>query len=268
MFNRVRAAAVAGYFYPDNPAELNAQVQALLSAALSQDLAKHTQAPKALITPHAGYVYSGAVAASAYACLQAVRDQIRRVVLIGPSHRLPLRGIASSGQQAFRTPLGDVRLDTACIAQLCEALPQVQIFDEAHVEEHSLEVQLPFLQLSLTDFSLVPVLVGQAKIESVSAVLEHLWGGPETLIIVSSDLSHYHDYATAQHLDKLTSQAIVALHAGDIEPEQACGRTPLAALLIVARAKGMQVQVLDVRNSGDTAGAREWVVGYGAYAFH
>jgi AmmeMemoRadiSam system protein B len=224
-------------------------------------------APKALIVPHAGYIYSGPVAASAYARLRDAGSQIRRVVLLGPAHRLAFPGLALSSASAFATPLGAVELDPQAQESL-RKFPTVQVLDPAHAQEHSLEVQLPFLQEVLDDFHLVPILVGRATSEEVSAVLELLWGGDETLLLISSDLSHYHDYATAQQLDAATSRAIEELRPEALDFEDACGCLPVCGLLQSARQRGMAVETLDVRNSGDTAGDRNRVVGYGSYAFH
>jgi AmmeMemoRadiSam system protein B len=257
----IRPAAVAGRFYPGDAAELTTLVNALLAARRS-DLPP----PKAAIAPHAGYLYSGPIAASAYARIANGRKVIRRVVLLGPSHRVALRGMAVSDAAAFATPLGTVPVDAKAMVALRQ-LPQVMVSEEAHRLEHSLEVHLPFLQRCLTDFTLVPLVVGEAEAEEVEDVLERLWGGPETLIVVSSDLSHYHDYETARRLDRATSDAIVALEPSAIHYEQACGRNPILGLLRAARRRGMDVEVADLRNSGDTAGPRERVVGYGAYMF-
>lgn len=259
----VRIPAVAGFFYPADPEELRAQVRRFLSQAE----ASAEPLPKALIVPHAGYVYSGPVAASAYARLRAVRETIARVVLLGPSHRVGFRGIAVSGMTAFATPLGQVPVDQAAVASL-RKLPQVNLLEQAHAQEHSLEVHLPFLQELLGDFKLVPVVVGDARPAEVGAVLEALWGGPETVLIISSDLSHYQDYETARRMDRTTSQAIETLRYEEIGYDQACGRNPINGLLWVARRKGLRGETIDLRNSGDTAGARDQVVGYGAYGFH
>ncbi len=260
---KVRQPAVANRFYPGDADELNRMLDQLLGGAHPPD----APAPKALIVPHAGYVYSGPVAATAYATLTPVRDQIRQVVLLGPSHRVPFAGLAAPSADSFATPLGLVPIDRAAIERIL-ALPQVQILDAAHAWEHSLEVQLPFLQRVLADFKLVPLVVGEAESEGVAEVLELLWGGPETLILVSSDLTHYLDYHTAQRIDTATSQAIEALRPEAIGDDQACGRVPLRGLLTLARRLGLRAQTLDRRNSGDTAGGRDQVVGYGAYAFH
>jgi AmmeMemoRadiSam system protein B len=263
VMQNIRKPAVAGLFYPAAADELHAQVDGLLQQAQISD----QPPPKALIAPHAGYVYSGPIAASAYAQLRAARDHIRRVVLLGPAHRIAFRGIAASSAIAFRTPLGDIPIDSTAQSQL-DDLPQVLTLDAAHAEEHSLEVQLPFLQEVLTDFSLVPLVVGDASYAEIAQVLDRLWGGPETLVVISSDLSHYHDYHTAQRMDRATSQAIEDLQPERIDYEQACGRTPVGGLLLAARARGLHVDTLDLRNSGDTAGPRDQVVGYGAYAIH
>ena len=257
----VRAPAVAGSFYPADAAELTAMVDAMLRRARPAGAA-----PKAIIAPHAGYIYSGPIAASAYARLRPARETIARVVLLGPAHRVPLRGLAASSARAFATPLGRVALDREAIERVLE-LPQVTILDEAHEGEHSLEVQLPFLQRVLGAFSLVPLVVGVAPPEEVAEVLEALWGGPETLVVISSDLSHYHDYATARRLDGATSRAIEALAPEDIGEEGACGRMPIRGLLRLSRDLGLRAVTIDLRSSGDTAGDKHQVVGYGAYVF-
>ena len=257
-----RSPAVAGTFYPGDHLELAAMLSDFFAACRTDQAA-----PKAIIAPHAGYIYSGPIAASAYARVANGRDYITRVVLLGPCHRVALKGLAISSAEAFTTPLGQVTIDTEA-QDLIKQLPQVSISDEAHRWEHSLEVHLPFLQTVLADFKLVPLVVGQATAEQVHEVLEILWGGRETLIVVSSDLSHYHDYVTAQNLDRATSAAITALRPEDITYEQACGRNPILGLLTSARLHGMRAETIDLRNSGDTAGPRDQVVGYGAYIFH
>lgn len=257
----IRRPAVAGMFYPGHARELRTMVQSFLGP-----LAMGGEAPKAIIAPHAGYIYSGPVAATAYRALAKARAEIRRIVLLGPSHRLAFEGLALSSARCFATPLGNIPVDRAA----CDAirdLPQVHVLDEAHAMEHSLEVHLPFLQLILDEFSLVPLVVGDAAPAVVSEVLERLWDGPQTRFVVSSDLSHYHDYQTAKYLDEATSRAIEKLRFEDIGYDHACGRNPVSGLLNLARAHGLQGRTLDQRNSGDTAGPRDQVVGYGAYAF-
>lgn len=257
--NTIREPAVAGMFYPSSAKELHSMLNDYLSAV------KETgKQPKAIIVPHAGYIYSGPVAATAYARLKKYRDVIHRVVLLGPSHRHPFIGLAVSSADFFATPLGNIPLDKAAIDKI-KVVPSVRVLDEAHLLEHSLEVHLPFLQEVLDDFSLAPVVVGEANPEDISQVLEILWGGPETLIVISSDLSHYHDYHTAKRMDKATSDAIEELRFEDIQYDDACGRTPINGLLYLARKKGYHIKTVDLRNSGDTAGPRDQVVGYGAY---
>lgn len=260
---QTRPAAVAGAFYPASRAALSAQVQALLRGATAP--APLALPPKALIVPHAGYVYSGPVAAHAYAALAPWRETIRRVVLLGPVHRVPVQGLALPGVDAFETPLGVVPVDALAAGVLAD-LPQVGISRAAHAWEHSLEVQLPFLQTVLRDFTLVPLAVGDASAADVAAVLERLWGGPETLLVISSDLSHYHPYDEARHLDADAVRAMLTLQPV-LDHAHACGATPVNGLLLAARRHGLRPQLLDLRNSGDTAGDRARVVGYAALAF-
>ncbi len=259
----VRPAAVAGSFYPGEAGVLKHDIQAMLAAVAAP--AEAIAPPKALIVPHAGYIYSGPIAASAYAQLIPLRHQIRRVVLLGPVHRVPVRGLALPEADSFETPLGIIALDQQAMAQV-SGLPQVVESVPAHAWEHSLEVQLPFLQMVLDDFSLVPLAVGDATPQEVAEVLEHLWGGSETLIVISSDLSHYLPYDVAKRVDQATAQAILALDA-PVSHEQACGGTPVNGLLLAARHHHMKPHLLDLRNSGDTAGDHSRVVGYGAFAF-
>jgi MEMO1 family protein len=258
-----RPAAVAGLFYPGEPAGLARTLDDLLNRAES---ANQTAVPKALIAPHAGYVYSGPIAASAYRLLAPARERVKRVILLGPTHRVAVRGLAIPAVPRFATPLGTVELDTAAIESL-RSLPQVVVSDEAHALEHSLEVHLPFLQKVLAQFTLVPLAVGYASPEDVAVVLEKLWGGPETLIVVSSDLSHYLAYAHAQTIDRETCDAILELRS-DIDHEQACGATPVSGLTLTARRKGLKPELIDLRNSGDTAGDKSRVVGYASFAFY
>ncbi|CAA9270738.1 MAG: COG1355, Predicted dioxygenase [uncultured Acidimicrobiales bacterium] len=259
----IRPPAVAGTFYP---AEAEALVDALrtpLSAA--QAPPPGTAVPKALVVPHAGYVYSGSIAASAYLRLIPVRSVIRRVVLLGPSHRVPLEGIAVPGSDAFATPLGQVPVaDDARTAVL--ALPNVSIDDTAHAAEHSLEVQLPFLQVLLETFEVLPLAVGRTRPEDVADVLDVVWGGPETIVLASTDLSHYQGYSEARVRDGRTAAAIAALEPEAIGDGDACGAYALRGLLSAARARQLTVEQIDLRSSGDTAGDRERVVGYGAFA--
>ncbi len=258
-----RRPAVAGSFYPAEAEVLRSEVASLLGSARA---GASPQVPKALVAPHAGYVYSGPIAASAYVQLEPARGQIERVVLLGPAHRAALLGLGAPVCDAFETPLGPVPVDRAALDRALE-LPQVSVSDGAHRLEHSLEVHLPFLQQVLGDFALVPLVVGDTSGEAVAEVLDVLWGGPETLVVVSSDLSHYLDYGTAARMDAATTRAIETLRPEAIASEQACGRIPVQGLLIAAARRGLSVRTLDVRSSGDTAGPRDAVVGYGAYAF-
>jgi MEMO1 family protein len=258
-----RQPAVAGLFYPADPVKLRFQIHSFLN---TEAVATGKKPPKAIITPHAGYLYSGPVAASAYAQLQAARGSIQHVILLGPSHRVPFDGVAATQAAGFVTPLGTAPVNQEALEPSL-SLPQVKVSDKPHALEHSLEVQLPFLQEILGNFSLVPLVVGKASATEVKEVLDLLWGNDDTLIIVSSDLSHYHDYATAQRLDKATSKAIETLRPQAIGYEHACGCIPIKGLLLAARERGLSPTTLDLRSSGDTAGPRTQVVGYGAYVF-
>jgi AmmeMemoRadiSam system protein B len=260
----IREPAVAGLFYPREAGALRLQIQAQLAEAEGRSPIAGAQRVHALIVPHAGYIYSGPVAASGYALLRAHRDAFRRVVLLGPAHRVGFRGLALPESARFATPLGPVRIDETARVLLAD-LPQVRVLERAHALEHSLEVHLPFLQEVLGDVAVVPLVVGEATPEEVGAVLERLWT-PDTFLVASSDLSHYRDYATAQRLDRATSRAIEALRPEDIGYEDACGRNPINGLLWFAKRKGWSAHLLDLRNSGDTAGTHDSVVGYGAYA--
>ncbi len=259
----IRRPAVAGAFYPSPADELEAAVKGYLANA---EAPPEAPVPKAIIVPHAGYIYSGPVAASAYSRLAPAKDGITRVVLLGPCHRVAVDGLALSAAEAFATPLGDIPIDQEAVDDIRD-MPQVRVFDAAHMQEHSLEVHLPFLQVVLADFSLVPLVVGRASAADVADVLEKLWGAEETLIVVSSDLSHYLPYDEARELDARTGKAIEALDGDAIGDAQACGRMPLKGLLYQAKRRRMTVSTVDLRNSGDTQGSRDQVVGYGAWVF-
>jgi AmmeMemoRadiSam system protein B len=258
---KVRAPAVAGIFYPSDELELRAAVRSYVVEA-------HASAdpPKAIIAPHAGYAYSGPVAGSAFAQLAPLRGRITRVVLVGPAHRVAFEGLALPQCDALATPLGLLEVDSKSREALL-ALPQVIVSDRAHAEEHSLEVELPFVQEVLGAVSVVPIVVGDATDEETAEALDLVWGGRETCIVVSSDLSHYHLYAVARRLDGTTARAIERLAPEDVEDESACGSIGVRALLRVARARGFHATTLDLRSSGDTEGTRDRVVGYGAFAF-
>ncbi len=257
----VRPAAVAGLFYPGDAGQLEAAVTGLLDGP-----APAGRAPKALIVPHAGYVYSGATAARAYRAVASGAAAITRVVLLGPSHREWFAGLAVPLAQAFATPLGLAPVDEAAVARIAE-LPSVILSDAAHAREHSLEVQLPFLQRLLPNAQIVPVLVGEATAAAVESVIDALWGGPETLIVVSSDLSHYHSYDEARALDAATAAAVLESRP-ELTAADACGGVAVNGLLRAARRHGLRARLLDLCNSGDTAGDRARVVGYGAFGFY
>src|SRR3989442_11120104 len=260
----VRPAAVAGMFYPRDPQALAAEVDELLGGV--DELAPRLGFPKALVVPHAGYIYSGRVAAHAYDELAGARGIVRRVVLLGPVHRVAVRGLAAPTAEVFETPLGKIPIDREALRSV-QDLPQVVNSDPAHAMEHSLEVQLPFLQKVLGEFALVPFAVGMASVEEVAQVLERLWGGPETLIVISTDMSHYHAYEEARRIDGATVERIAAL-ATDIDHDEACGATPLNGLLSVARRRNLSIKLLAACNSGDTAGGKGQVVGYSSFALY
>ena len=256
----IRYPAVAGTFYPRDRNVLWETVDDLLAGA--QQSTQHEQI-RAVIAPHAGYIYSGAVAAEAFARLKGLEGRIHRLVVIGPAHFVYLRGIAAPATSAFRTPLGDVPVDTAAVAEIAD-LPQVVIDDQPHAPEHALEVELPFLQATLGTVPIVPLLVGSVQAEEVAEVLHWLWD-TRTLVVVSSDLSHYHDYGAAKRLDAATAEAIERLDEKAIGSDDACGSVAVCGMLIEARRRGLGIERLDLRNSGDTAGDRHRVVGYGAW---
>jgi hypothetical protein len=263
----VRPAAVAGMFYPGEPERLRGEVDTLLAQATARAKALPKMTPKALIVPHAGYAYSGPIAATAYAHLkQALQDSpcpISRLILIGPAHRVYVPGLASAGAAGFLTPLGGVDVD----AEWLERVPEVPASPRAHSREHCLEVQIPFLQRILPEARIVPLLCSDAPPEQVGEVLERLWGGPETRVLVSSDLSHYLPYETARAVDEETAERVLSLRPS-LDGERACGCAAINGLLWVARRKGISARLLDLRNSGDTAGSRQEVVGYSAFSFY
>jgi MEMO1 family protein len=257
----IRSAAVAGIFYPAAAIDLERRIAVCFDSAGTGPTAP---APKALIVPHAGYIYSGPVAATAYARLAPVRGRIERVVVLGPSHFVGFSGLALCSAEAWQTPLGSAPIDRPVVERLI-AEKLVDILDAAHACEHSLEVQVPFLQTALSQFSFVPIVFGDAPPEAVAALLDAVWGGLETLIVISTDLSHYLDYRTCQETDRRTADAIERFDTNALGPDSACGRAPLGGLLVAARRRGMSIARLDMRNSGDTAGPRDRVVGYGSW---
>jgi len=259
--SRLRPPAVAGTFYPLDADELRRAVTGFVEGCPRSATVRQ---PKALIVPHAGYAYSGPVAGCAYRRLRDAGARIRHVVLLGPTHRVPLRGLAVPSLDGFETPLGTVPIDTAGRQRLRE-LGLAGIADAPHAAEHSLEVQLPFLQSVLDDFDLLPIAAGLAPPDLVARALDAVWGGDDTLIVVSSDLSHYHTSDEARQLDATTTRAILERRS-DVSDEQACGASGINGLMQIARHRGLVVELLDQRNSGDTAGDRARVVGYGSYA--
>jgi MEMO1 family protein len=259
----VRPPAVAGLFYPDDARELRDAVSAYLGR---HEVETAAAPPKALIVPHAGYIYSGGIAAAAYASVARLRQAIRRIVLIGPSHRVYLRGMAVPAAGSFATPLGKVEIDRALKSALLQRGDIVEA-DAPHAQEHCLEVQLPFLQMLFDEFTLLPLVLGSIAPERVAAALGEVWGDASTLILVSSDLSHYHTYEQARQIDGATSESILRREATLIG-EQACGSVGINGLLYLAGQRGLAVSQIARCNSGDTAGDRSRVVGYGAFAVH
>jgi AmmeMemoRadiSam system protein B/AmmeMemoRadiSam system protein A len=251
-------------FYPRDARELEREVAELIDGV--ENLAPRFGHPKALIVPHAGYIYSGPVAARAYDELAAARGVVKRVVLLGPVHRVPVRGLALPGAEAFDTPLGRIPVDAEAVRML-SPFRQVVTSPAAHAMEHSLEVQLPFLQKMLGEFSLLPLAVGDARPQEVVEVIERLWGGPETLFVISTDLSHYHGYEDARRIDRATLSRIAAFDT-DINHEEACGATPLNGFLAAARSRGLSIRLVGACNSGDTAGGKDRVVGYSAFSLY
>jgi len=256
-----RQPAVSGLFYPSRPDELSRRVNNMLTSAERSALQ-----PKALIAPHAGYVYSGPIAASAYRCLEPIKDKIKHVVLLGPSHRVPFSGVATPGCDAFFTPLGAVPLDKKCVDE-AEKSPHVTPLPIAHAAEHSLEVHLPFLQTVFNDFSVLPLLVGDISANKMADVIARAWKDDNTLVVVSSDLSHYLTYEKAKIKDRNTTASIENLNA-NLDGAQACGCRPVNGLITLCRRENLRITNIDLRNSGDTAGKQDQVVGYGAYVVH
>lgn len=253
---------VAGKFYPSDPKLLRSEILKMLGEAGEQ---AKLPLPKAIIAPHAGYIYSGPIAAAAYACLTQAQHEINQVVLLAPAHRFPVPSIATTTADFYLTPLGKVAIDQATITGVLS--PTLSVIEEAFNFEHALEVHLPFLQLTLGEFKLIPLLVGAATVTVVAQLLAQLWHGRETLIVVSSDLSHYHPYRLAQTLDQRTRDAIIQLNPDGVTAEAACGATAIRGLLKIAATKNLQPLAIDLRNSGDTAGSKDSVVGYGAFHF-
>lgn len=254
--------AVADIFYPGDPKELRAMLERFFSGTKGKDL----PIPHAIIAPHAGYIYSGPIAASAYACLFQKKTKIKRVIVLAPAHRYSLAGIATSSADAFLTPFGEIPVDKIALAKIAN-FSQVSIVDEAFSTEHSLEVQLPFLQFVLGNFSLIPLLVGACSANEIAVLLEKLVEEENTLVVVSSDLSHYHDYKTAERIDRETVVNVLDLNLANLNGEKACGYIPMSGLLMFAKNKAWKARLIDLQNSGDTAGDKKHVVGYAAIHF-
>lgn len=257
----VRGPAVSDMFYPGDPKKLGDMVRQLLENTEFND-----ELPRAIISPHAGFIYSGPVAASAYAPFYHTGKQVRRILLLGPSHRVAFDGLALSGRSAYRTPLGDVPIDTEAVESLYRG-DGITILDRAHEFEHSLEVQLPFLQVLFQDFKILPMVVGKARPSDVTKFMEPFLLDEDSLIVISSDLSHYNNYETARSRDRETANAIVNLDQNGIKQDDACGRTPIRAMIQLALEHEMSCKIVDLRSSGDTAGSTDQVVGYGAFHF-
>jgi AmmeMemoRadiSam system protein B len=258
----IRQPAVAGRFYPAEPEQLRAEVQGYLAAA---DAPAPGQRLRAVIAPHAGYIYSGPVAGYSYRQLDSLdRNRRWQVFLLGPAHRYPLRGVSVAAYEQHLTPLGPV-----AISPIAHELAQkLGFIPEADRLEHSLEVQLPFLQCQLPDFELIPIVVGAAPPLALAQVLEPYTAAEDVLFVISTDLSHYHPYAEARRIDAVANEAIPALDWQRMaEQGDACGIVGVLAAMTLARDHGWQGHLLNYRNSGDTAGPRDQVVGYGAYSF-
>lgn len=262
----IKRPAVAGKFYPGDAKALR-QMLAELFAAAAKRVAPINTCPKAIIAPHAGYIYSGATAAAGYQVLTAFADRIKHVTLLGPAHYIPVLGLACSSSDFFETPLGKLVVRPSLRSQILN-LPQVKTNDSAFEKEHSLEVHLPFLQTVLNNFTILPLLVGRAEPAEIAEVIEACWGDEHSLIVISSDLSHYLSYEQAQMIDQQTSAAIVSLQVDNIDRHQACGRSPIKGLLTAAQHHNLYVKVIEQCNSGDTAGDKSRVVGYASYHFY
>lgn len=266
----IRPPAVAGTFYPADADILRSEIDGLMDAALHSDAVSGDVSPKAIIVPHAGLMFSGSLAALGFATVRALKDTIKRIVIIGPAHRMAFQGIALARADQFATPLGNMRCDLPAL-QSALALPHVQMLDDAHTLEHGLEIELPFIQRLFgeqSDIGIVPLLVSRCSPRQVHEVIEKLWGGPETLIVISSDLSHFHDYDTAKKMDNRTRAMIENFDAENIDTNDACGALPVAGMLMAARNRGMKIKTLGMRNSGDVTGDKSRVVGYGAWAVY
>ncbi|MEY3220641.1 MAG: hypothetical protein RIT27_1998 [Pseudomonadota bacterium] len=262
MDTYIRKPILAGFFYPDEPLFLIHTIEELLKEIPPTDIS-----PKALIVPHASYEYAGKIMATAYASLLKKHFQIKNVVLLGISHHTSFRGIAVTSKTAYLTPLGQIPVEESTVMKLLQ-YPQIIMFDEAHIKEHCLELQLPFLQVILQSFSLIPLVVGDISSNNISEVLKILWGNQETLVIVTSNLSYYHHYNTAQQLDQMNATLIETLRWQDLKHDQTCSSPLMGGLLQVAQQKALTAKTFAICNSGDTIGTKDRVVGYGAFGFY
>jgi len=261
-----RQASVAGSFYPKNPAQLKKTLTNLFNA--NEDLNIDFQTPvKAIIAPHAGYIYSGPIAAKAYSLVSTCIKGKNKITIIGPSHFVPFNGIALSTAEFFETPLGKIKVDHHAY-ELINRIPEVIYLDEAHAREHSIEVHLPFIQYLKKDVRIIPLAVGQTSYQKVAKVLEKFCEEKDNLIIISSDLSHYHAYGYAQKYDLQTALKIENYKCSQLGPNEACGYLAIAGLLKMAKDRKYKIKRIDLCNSGDTSGSKDTVVGYGSWFFH
>ena len=263
---QVRPPAVAGLFYPAEPARLRADVEAMLQAARSA-VGVGAAPPAALIVPHAGYVYSGPTAALAWVRAEALRGTVRRVIVLGPAHRVGVRALALPGCRAMDTPLGPVSVEVPPQIEALAATGLVVSRPDVHAAEHSLEVQLPFLTVVLPGAAVVPLAVGRVSPERAAGAIRPFLGRTDTLVVISSDLSHYLPRAEARRVDDATIKRILALRA-DVSHEEACGATGVDALLLAAAERGLSPRLLGAATSADTAGTPDRVVGYAAIGFY
>jgi len=267
---KIRHPAVASMFYPGKPADLLNSVRKYLSDADAEQstvkFKNDENSVRALIVPHAGYIYSGKIAASAYQLLQRNKYHFKRVLLLGPAHRLCLQGAAFPNEEVFETPLGSIILDKTRMKKLAAEFSWISFNEKAHAEEHSLEVQLPFLQETIADFELLPLVVGEMDSLQIAEMIQQFSTDLETLIVISTDLSHFHNYQTAYEKDALTANAIELLEPQKISSEDACGVYPLRGALVAALQNKWKIHRMGLCNSGDTTGDYGRVVGYGAWA--
>ena len=260
---KIKQADVAGMFYPGEEASLRQMVDGFIQKALSFDLR-----PRAIIAPHAGYIYSGSIAGTAYKTIAAVRDQIENVIIMSPAHRFYLRGIALHMADAFATPLGNIPVNIGIVKKI-KQFSSVQWEERSFIQEHGLETHLPFIQRAFKPgIKIVPMIVGECQESEVAEILESVWEDPRNFVIISSDLSHFHSYADAKKLDRNTVDLIQNLDSQSLDTEFACGHYPICGLLNLARNRKLKIKALDIRSSGDTAGSKESVVGYGSFAVY